>query len=65
MGRPKEQWSDIESHYLSTKIKTYGESIHKHKIGQWELVLGEVLHAIRCLLCTAVNETPYEHMFKH
>lgn len=31
----------------------------------WEMVLTDVLHAIRSLLCTATNVTPHERMFKH
>ena len=30
----------------------------------WELVLGDALHSIRSLLCTATNQTPHERMFK-
>jgi hypothetical protein len=33
------------------------------KISQWEVVLPEALHAIRCLLCTATNQTPHERFF--
>jgi len=32
---------------------------------QWEQVLPESLHAIRSLLCTSINCTPHERMFKH
>ena len=30
------------------------------KTEQWQLVLPDVLHSIRSLLCTATNETPHE-----
>ena len=29
----------------------------------WELVITDVLHSIRSLLCTATNETPHERVF--
>lgn len=29
----------------------------------WEMVLHDVLHSIRSLLCTATNETPHERLF--
>ena len=32
---------------------------------QWEIVLPDVLHSIRSLLCTATNCTPHERMFQH
>lgn len=32
-------------------------------IKQWEIVLPDVLHSIRSLLCTATNTTPHERMF--
>ena len=35
------------------------------QLSQWELVLSDLLHSIRSLLCTATNETPHEKMFKH
>ena len=31
----------------------------------WTSVLGDALHSIRSLLCTATNETPHERMFGH
>jgi hypothetical protein len=34
-------------------------------VEQWELVLPDALHAIRSLLCTAINATPHERMFIH
>ena len=34
-------------------------------INQWELVLLDVLHSIRSLLCTQTNCTPHERMFVH
>ena len=33
-------------------------------VSQWELVLTDVLHSLRSLLCTATNETPHERIFK-
>ena len=35
------------------------------KVHQWEIVLTDVLHCIRSLLCTATNCTPHERMFSH
>lgn len=32
---------------------------------QWELVLDNVLHSIRSLLCTATNETPHERLLSY
>uniref|UniRef100_A0A5S6PYY5 Integrase catalytic domain-containing protein n=1 Tax=Trichuris muris TaxID=70415 RepID=A0A5S6PYY5_TRIMR len=32
-------------------------------LSQWRCVLPEALHAIRSLLCTAINATPHERMF--
>ncbi|KAF2890057.1 hypothetical protein ILUMI_16116, partial [Ignelater luminosus] len=33
-------------------------------VSHWEDVLNESLYSIRSLLCTAINETPHERMFK-
>ncbi|CAB0007380.1 unnamed protein product, partial [Nesidiocoris tenuis] len=41
-------------------LKTKGLST-----SQWETVLGDSLHSIRSLLCTATNATPHERMFIH
>ncbi|CAB0015636.1 unnamed protein product, partial [Nesidiocoris tenuis] len=41
-------------------LKTKGLST-----SQWETVLGDSLHSIRSLLCTATNATPHERMFMH
>lgn len=35
------------------------------KVSEWEVVLQDALHAIRSLLCTAINATPHERMFHH
>ena len=32
-------------------------------IKQWQVVLPDILHSIRSLLCTATNTTPYERLF--
>ena len=37
----------------------------KLHILQWELVLPDVLHSIRSLLCTTTNEMPHERLFNH
>ena len=34
------------------------------RIESWELLLPDVLHSIRSLLCTSTNETPHERIFK-
>ncbi|XP_064109531.1 uncharacterized protein LOC135217506 [Macrobrachium nipponense] len=34
------------------------------KTQHWEIVLPEVLHSVRSLLCTATNETPHERFFR-
>ena len=34
-------------------------------ITQWELVIPEVLHSQRTLLCTATNQTPHERIFSY
>ena len=36
---------------------------HGLETRQWEMVLPEVLHSLRSLLCTATNETPHERFF--
>lgn len=36
----------------------------KLPVTQWELVLTDVLHSLRSLLCTATNETPHDRVFK-
>ena len=35
------------------------------KITEWESVLDMALHSVRSLLCTAINSTPHERMFRH
>lgn len=37
---------------------------HGLKNQHWEMVLPEVLHSVRSLLCTATNETPHERFFR-
>ncbi|XP_045526419.1 uncharacterized protein LOC123715455 [Pieris brassicae] len=34
-------------------------------VENWEQVLPQALHSIRSLLCTAINCTPHERMFRH
>ena len=34
-------------------------------ISKWESVLGEALHSIRSLLCTATNSTPHDRIFSY
>ena len=34
------------------------------KLDKWEKVLAKALHAVRSLLCLAVNETPHERLFR-
>jgi len=48
--------------WSSVKLALKSRKLH---ISQWELVLPDVLHLIRSLLCTATNETPHECLFKH
>uniref|UniRef100_A0A1Y1KRZ4 Integrase catalytic domain-containing protein n=1 Tax=Photinus pyralis TaxID=7054 RepID=A0A1Y1KRZ4_PHOPY len=38
---------------------------HNLPIEQWEKVLSFALHSIRSLLCTTINCTPHERMFRH
>ena len=33
-------------------------------VTRWELVITDVLHSLRSLLCTATNETPHDRVFK-
>ena len=35
------------------------------KLSCWEDILPDALHSIRSLLCTAMNVTPYEKLFKY
>ena len=48
--------------WSSVKLAVKSRKLH---ISQWELVLPDVLHSIRSLLCTTTNETPHERLFKH
>ncbi|KAA5634568.1 transposase family protein, partial [Pseudomonas aeruginosa] len=34
-------------------------------VENWEQVLSQALHSIRSLLCTTINCTPHERMFRH
>ncbi|KAA5553970.1 transposase family protein, partial [Pseudomonas aeruginosa] len=34
-------------------------------VENWEQVLPQALHSIRSLLCTTINCTPHERMFRH
>ena len=43
--------------WTSVKLAVKSRKLH---ILQWELVLPDVLHSIRSLLCTTTNETPHE-----
>jgi len=43
--------------WSSVKLALKSRKLH---ISQWELVLPDVLHSIRLLLCTTANETPHE-----
>ena len=51
----------------STMWKTISLCLRtKHlNVEQWEQILPDALHAIRSLLCTAINATPHERMFLH
>ncbi|XP_024080601.1 uncharacterized protein LOC112126213, partial [Cimex lectularius] len=45
---------------ITLALKTRGLPVQ-----DWEEVLQESLHAIRSLLCTAINTTPHERLFSH
>ena len=47
-----------------SSVKLAVKSLKLH-ISQWELVLPDVLHSIRSLLCATTNETPHERLFKY
>ena len=36
---------------------------HESPLSRWEVVLENVLHSVRLLLCTATNTTPHEPFF--
>jgi hypothetical protein len=48
-------WKGIELALCSRNMVTSG----------WELVLPQVLHSIRTLLCTSTNQTPHERLFSY
>ena len=37
----------------------------KLPVTHWELVMTDALHSIRSLLCSSINCTPHERMFRH
>ena len=37
----------------------------KLPVTHWELVMTDALHSIRSLLCSSINSTPHERMFRH
>ena len=54
-----EKYNDVVWRAIKMALKT-----KQLPISKWQTVLPEALHAIRSLLCTAVNETPHERLFK-
>ncbi|KAJ8885719.1 hypothetical protein PR048_011917 [Dryococelus australis] len=50
-------WHNVEDHRICSEFA--------YRVSCWEEVLYDALHAVRSLLCTAINCTPHEQMFKH
>lgn len=50
-----EKYNDTVWKAITTSLKS-----KNLKLEQWQLVLPDVLHSIRSLLCTTTNETPHE-----
>lgn len=55
-----ERFNGIIWKAIKLSLRSRGLSDH-----MWTSVLGDALHSIRSLLCTATNETPHERMFGH
>ena len=58
--RQVERYNGVVWNAILMTLKTRGLPVEC-----WEMVLTDVLHAIRSLLCTATNVTPHERMFNH
>ena len=65
-GMPAFVHSDRGASFMSHELQAVEMSLKSKNLHTkyWQVVLPDVLHSIRSLLCTATNETPYERFFR-